>query len=226
VNKDEIVQVVFEGKLAKAQCCPIDESIQGYDEKVKQFETKYDPAKAKAGLDALGYRPGADGLRTLPDGKPFKPQLYTTNSSTHGKIATLLQAQLKAVGVDLQVRALESGALLAATPKAEHDLYLNGYSWNEPDMFSLFLSCDRVKSSNRVLFCNQELERLIVAGRTELDQSKRMQIYFDAQKLVLQEAPWQPLYMPVGKTAWRATVKDLKQAKSGGVFEHDAYIGR
>jgi len=226
VNKDEIVQVVFENKLAKAQCCPIAESIQGYDDKLKAFELKYDPAKAKAGLDGLGYKPGADGLRTTPDGKPFKPQLYTTNSSTHGKISTLLQAQFKAVGVDLQVKALESGALLAATPKAEHDLYLNGYSWNEPDMFSLFLSCDRVKSSNRVLYCNPDLEKLIVAGRTELDLSKRMQIYFDAQKLVMQEAPWQPLYMPVSKTAWRATIKDLRQSKSGGVFLHDAYIGK
>jgi len=226
VNKDEIVQVVFENKLAKASCCPIAESIQGYDDKLKAFELKYDPSKAKAALDALGYKPGADGLRTTPDGKPFKPQLYTTNSSTHGKISTLLQAQFKAVGVDLQVKALESGALLAATPKAEHDLYLNGYSWNEPDMFSLFLSCDRVKSSNRVLYCNPDLEKLIVAGRTELDLSKRMQIYFDAQKLVMQEAPWQPLYMPVSKTAYRATIKDLRQSKSGGVFLHDAYIGK
>ncbi len=226
VNKDEIVQVVFENKLAKAQCCPIAESIQGYDDKLKAFELKYDPAKAKAGLDALGYKAATDGLRTTPDGKPFKPQLYTTNSSTHGKISTLLQAQFKAVGVDMQVKALESGALLAATPKAEHDLYLNGYSWNEPDMFSLFLSCDRVKSSNRVLYCNPELEKLIVAGRTELDLAKRAQIYFDAQKLVMQEAPWQPLYMPVSKTAWRATIRDLRQSKSGGVFMHDAYIGK
>jgi len=226
VNKDEIVQVVFENKLAKAQCCPIAESIQGYDDKLKSFELKYDPAKAKAGLDALGYKAGADGVRTTPDGKPFKPQLYTTNSSTHGKISTLLQAQFKAVGVDMQVKALESGALLAATPKAEHDLYLNGYSWNEPDMFSLFLSCDRVKSSNRVLYCNPDLEKLIVGGRTELDQAKRMQVYFDAQKLVMQEAPWQPLYMPVAKTAYRATIKDLKQSKSGGIFMHDAYVGK
>jgi peptide/nickel transport system substrate-binding protein len=226
VNKDEIVQVVFENKLAKAQCCPIAESIQGYDDKLKAFELKYDPTKAKAALDALGYKPGADGFRTTPDGKPFKPQLYTTNSSTHGKISTLLQAQFKAVGVDMQVKALESGALLAATPKAEHDLYLNGYSWNEPDMFSLFLSCDRVKSSNRVLYCNPDLEKLIVAGRTELDLGKRTQIYFDAQKLTMQEAPWQPLYMPVSKTAYRSTIKDLRQSKSGGVFLHDAYIGK
>ncbi len=226
VNKDEIVQVVFEGKLAKAQCCPIAESIQGYDPKLKEFELKYDAAKSKQLLDGLGYKAAANGPRASPDGKPFQPVLYTTNSDTHGKIATLLQAQFKAVGVDLQVKQLESGALLAATPKAEHDLYLNGYSWNEPDMFSLFLSCDRVKSSNRVLYCNQDLEKLIKAGRTELDQAKRMQIYVEAQKLTMQEAPWQPLYMPVNKTAVSTKIKDVKQAQSGGLLFHDAYIAK
>jgi peptide/nickel transport system substrate-binding protein len=224
VNKQEIVDVVFEGKLARVACCPIAESIQGYDPKLKEFELKFDPAKTKAELDAIGYRPGADGLRRNPDGSPFRPVLYTTNSDTHGKIATLLQAQFKAVGVDLQVKQLESGALLAATPKAEHDLYLNGYNWNEPDMFSLFLSCDRVASSNRVLYCDQRLEDLIKKGRTELDQAKRMQIYFDAQKLTLQEAPWQPLYMPIGKTAVTVKIQDLKQSASGALYWHDAWV--
>jgi peptide/nickel transport system substrate-binding protein len=224
VNKQEIVDVVFEGKLARAACCPIAESIQGYDAKLKEFELKYDPARAKAELDGIGYKAGANGMRSSPDGSAFKPVLYTSNSDTHGKISTLLQAQLKAIGVDLQVKQLEPGALLAATPKAEHDLYLNGYSWNEPDMFTLFLSCDRIASSNRVLYCNPDLEKLIVAGRTTLDQAKRMQIYFDAQKLTMQEAPWQPLYMPVGKSAVSVRIQDLKQSVSGGVFWHDAWV--
>lgn len=224
VNKQEIVDIVFEGKLARAQCCPIAESIQGYDPKLKEFEATFDPAKAKKDLDELGYKPGPDGMRRAPDGSAFKPALYTTTSDTHGKVATLLQSQFKAVGVDLQVKQLESGTLLALTPKAEHDLYLNGYSWNEADMFSLFLSCDRVTSSNRVLYCNEALERLIKAGRTELDQAKRMQIYFDAQKLTLQEAPWQPLYMTVGKTAVSVRIQDLKQSVSGGLYWHDAWV--
>jgi peptide/nickel transport system substrate-binding protein len=226
VNKNEIVQAVFDNKLAKAECCPIAESIPGYDPKVAEYEAKYDVAKAKAGLDELGYKPGSDGMRTTPDGKPFKPVLYTSTDATLGKVATLLQAQFKAVGVDLQVKQLESGALLAATPKAEHDLYLNGYSWNEPDMYSLFLSCDRLKSSNRVLYCDPTLEDLIVKGRTTLDQAKRMQIYFDAQKYTLEQAPWQPLYMPVNKTAIRSTIKDLKQGKSGALYWYDAYVAK
>ena len=223
VNKEEIVAVVFENSLAQVACCPIAPSIQGYDEKLKQYELKYDPAKSKQMLDELGYKVSGK-YRNAPDGKPFQPAIYTTTSNTHGKVATLLQAQFQAVGVDMQVKQIEQGALLALTPKAEHDLYLNGYGWNEPDMFSLFLSCDRVTGSNRVLYCNTDLEKLIKAGRTELDYAKRMQIYFDAQKLTLQEAPWQPLYMSVGKSVVNARVQGLKQDRTGGLMWNDAYF--
>jgi hypothetical protein len=40
----------------------------------------------------------------------------------------------------------------------------------------------------------------------------------------MQEAPWQPLYMPVGKTAVSVRIQDLRQSQSGGVFWHDAWV--
>jgi peptide/nickel transport system substrate-binding protein len=226
VNKDEIVQQVFGGILARAVCCPIAPSIQGYDDRLKEYELKYDPDQSKQMLDDLGYTLGANGLRTTPSGKPFQPVLYTTTSIEYTQVSKLLQGQFKAVGIDLQVKQLEQAALIAATPKGEHDLLLFFYSWEEPDLFSLFLSCDRVNSSNRVLYCNQDLEKLIRAGRTELDLSQRLQIYFEAQKLTILEAPWQPLYMGVGKTAVSIRIQDLKQGPAGVLLWHDAYLSR
>jgi ABC-type transport system substrate-binding protein len=53
-----------------------------------------------------------------------------------------------------------------------------------------------------------------------------MQIYFNAQTYTLEQAPWQPLYMSVNKTAIRATIKDLKQGKSGAIYWYDAYVAK
>ncbi len=226
VNKDEIVQVVFGNVTGRRACCYLAESIQGYDPKLEQYELKHDPAKAKQMLDSLGFKPGADGMRTTPDGKPFKPAVNTTTSETFGKVATLLQAQYRAVGVDLQIKQMDSSALLALTPKGEHDLYLNSYNWNEPDMFSNFLGCARVQSSNRVLYCNQDFEKMIQAARTELDQTKRMQQYFEIQKFIMDQAPWQPVYVAVTKTALSSKFKDVKQSSTGGLYFTDAYIAK
>ena len=70
------------------------------------------------------------------------------------------------------------------------------------------------------------MDKLTRKGRTELDQAKRMQIYFDAQKLVMQESPWQPLYMPVSKTAVNVKIQDLRQGQAGGLYWHDAWVKR
>ena len=226
VNKDEIVQVVLEGKIGRRACCPIAESIQGYDPKLKEYELNYNPAKAKQMLDELGYKPGPDGNRQTPDGKPFAPALYTTTSETFGKVATLLQAQYRAVGINVQIKPMESAALNAFTPTRQHDLFMNSYNWNEPDMFTVFLSCERLQSGNRAQYCNQDLEKLIVAGRSEMDQTKRMKIYFDAQKFVMEQAVWQPLYNTITKFVVSAKVKDVKQDAEGDTLFHDAYIAK
>ncbi len=224
VNKDEIVQVVLEGKTGRSACCPIAESIQGYDPKLQEYELGYNPAKAKQMLDELGYKPGPDGMRQTPDGKSFAPAIYTTTEEVYGKVATLLQAQYKAVGINMQIKAIEKAALLALTPSQQHDLFLNQYSWNEPGMFTVFLACDRLKSGNRAQYCNPDLEKLITAGRTELDQTKRMQIYFGAQKFLMEQAVWQPLFNQINKTAVAVRVKDVKQDPQGAPVYHDAYI--
>jgi peptide/nickel transport system substrate-binding protein len=223
VNKKEIVDVVFEGKLAVAIHSPLPPSIQGYSEKLKEFEYKYDLEKAQALFAELGYKPGATGILEK-DGKPFRPVLYTTTDSTRVKIATILQAQYKKVGVDLQIKTMESGTLLKLTPAAEHDLLLLGYNWGEPDALFLFLHSSRTKSSNRVHYISPAVDKLLEAGRREMDQAKRMQIYFDAQKQIIQDAPWQSLFMPLGTTAIVVKVKDVKVHPNGDLLFHDAYV--
>ena len=39
-----------------------------------------------------------------------------------------------------------------------------------------------------------------------------------------EEAPWQPLYMPVSKTAVNAKLQDLRQGQAGGLYWHDAWV--
>jgi peptide/nickel transport system substrate-binding protein len=131
---------------------------------------------------------------------------------------------MKAVGVDLQVKTLESGVLLQTTPKGEHDLLLLGWNWNEPDALFLFLSKSRLQSSNRALFVNDQFEQLVTDARAEMNQTKRLQMYHDAQRIVLEEAPWQPLYMSVSKVALTSRLQNVKTHPAGAVLYHDAWL--
>ena len=223
IDKDEIVKVGLGGELGQVINTPLPPSVWGYDETLAQSNYQHDPQKAKQLLAQLGYAPGADGM-LAKDGQPFRPLLYTDTSASRAKVLTVVQSQLKSVGVDIQVRSLEAGALAQATPKGEHDILLYGWNWNEPDALFLFLSKTRLQSSNRVLFVNDEFEDLITRGRQEMQQDRRLALYKDAQKLVLQEAPWQPLYMPIAKVAVSARIQGVKVHPSGDLLLHDAYF--
>jgi peptide/nickel transport system substrate-binding protein len=223
VNKDEIVRVALGGELGKVVNTPLPPSVLGYDDSLAQFNYAYDVDAAKRVLSKIGYRPGAEGIVAI-DGQPLRPVLYTSTDATYAKVATLLQAQMKSIGVDLQIKTFETGVLLQTTPKGEHDLLLLGWNWNEPDALFLFLSRTRLQSSNRVLFVNDQFEQLITGARAEMDQTRRLQMYRDAQRIVLQEAPWQPLYMPVTKVALTSRLRNVRVHPAGALLYHDAWL--
>ena len=69
-------------------------------------------------LDAAGWRRGSDGRRTR-DGKPLSFTLLTVGSGDNA-VEQLLQADMRARGIALEIRQLEFGAFLAearANPK-------------------------------------------------------------------------------------------------------------
>jgi peptide/nickel transport system substrate-binding protein len=223
VNKDDIVRVALGGEIGKVVSTPLPPSVLGFDASLGQYNYAYDPAAAKRLLGELGYQPASDGTLSK-DGQPLRPTLYTSTDATYAKVVTLLQAQMKAVGVDLQIKTLESGVLLQTTPKGEHDLLLLGWNWNEPDALFLFLSKSRLQSSNRVLWVHDRFDQLVTDARAEMNQAKRLQMYQDAQRIVLEEAPWQPLYMPVTKVALTARLQNVKVHPAGALLYHDAWL--
>jgi peptide/nickel transport system substrate-binding protein len=62
----------------------------------------YDPAKARATLDAAGWRPGFDGIRTR-DGRRLTLQIALADLGERDVTATLLKSELQAVGVEAHV---------------------------------------------------------------------------------------------------------------------------
>lgn len=73
----------------------------------------YDPAKAKALLAELGWKPGADGM-LQKDGKPFALKLTTYPDRPElPLIAAVLQDQFKDIGVALSIDASNSSEIPA-----------------------------------------------------------------------------------------------------------------
>ena len=109
------------------------------------------------------------------------------------EMATVIQANLAAVGVKAKIQTLEWGAYLKR--------YLDGpdmaeMSWNpsigDPDhMMYMLLSSDRFPPAfNAGFYQNDRVDDLLRRGRTTLDEAQRIPLYREAQRLVAEDAPW------------------------------------
>ena len=119
---------------------------------------------------------------------------YIANDVAQQKIATVMQQELKAAGMDLELVGMDSTALYEKLPKVqtEFDMYLGGYIMGiDPDTFaSLFRSKD---PSNYSHYSNPELDKLFKAGKVEKDPAKRQAIYEQAQMILSADAVFYPV---------------------------------
>jgi hypothetical protein len=75
---DEEIRLLLNGE---AQRLPSDSARRGGHDPAYQPLLQYDPVLANQLLDRYGYRKGADGWRTLPDGKPLVHRYTSRNEA-------------------------------------------------------------------------------------------------------------------------------------------------
>lgn len=193
VDRRPLVEVAMEG-LAQPVYGPLPPTIPGYSEaidKLAQQTYPYDVNKAKQVLADDGYKLGADGMM-VKDGKPLGATLWITNEPVQQRIAQMIQSQLKEIGFAVKIEVLEDAAIRAGTPEGKHEMILWTYGWTDPDiLFYLF----KTGLSTRLHFSTPELDKLLIEGRATVDETKRMAIYEQAQKYLIEQEPWVPLFV-------------------------------
>ena len=96
----EEVRVVLNGQAVEA-AYPIPAGVVGHDPHWKSA-IRYDPAGANALLDRFGYRRGADGWRTWPDGRPLVVTYASRPDTQHRQIEELVKKGYDAIGVRMK----------------------------------------------------------------------------------------------------------------------------
>lgn len=117
----------------------------------------------------------------LPAGSPRREQA-----------ATLMQAQLRAVGVDAQLESLDSTALLRRLVAGEFDAVYSGWtSGLQPDPRGTFSKGGEL---NFTSFSDAESERLLRAAASETDPARASELWGDFEKRVYSQQPYSFLY--------------------------------
>ncbi len=148
----------------------------------------YDPAAAARLLDEAGYPARADGVR-------FPLMMKTSTDETTRLLSAVLQQQLRAVGIRLDIRSYEFATFYSDVTRGAFQLYSLrwvGGSNQDPDVFeNVFDSASFApKRANRGFYSNPQADRLIALGRRSVDIPARTLAYHDLQALLNQDLPY------------------------------------
>ena len=104
---------------------------KGYQDNFSKVVT-FDPAAAGAALDAAGWVPGPDGIRTR-DGQPLQfTYVQTGDSPTSRAVASAVAAMLREIGINLQVRQVPSSDFSKIAANREFDMFFSGFRQSDP----------------------------------------------------------------------------------------------
>ena len=184
VNKDAIVKDVLKG-TGSPSTGPVLPGTWGAEPGLKAYP--YDPQRAKKLLAEAGYPNGFTTTMWVPESG--------SGMQSPVAMATVMQSNLKAVGVTVSLQTMEWGAYLAKLRSKEQDLF--ALSWmagsEDPDMvmYPLLHSSQWTPNGpNRALYKNERFDELLAQARQTTDQAKRAQLYREAQKILVEDAPW------------------------------------
>lgn len=181
VNKQGIIDTVYEGysSIPKSILAP---SVFGYSSDVPTRE--YNPEKAK------------ELLKDVPE-EEKNLKLYIYDEPSRQQMAQIIQANLKEVGINLEINVLEVSAFLQYTGAGEHDMLIGLWYVSTGDAdygyYPLLHSKSLGAVGNRSFYTNKEVDYLLDSARKESSIDKRKEAYKRAQYIIEDEVPLFPI---------------------------------
>ncbi len=223
IEKRSVLQIALEGQGVVADGV-LPPSIWGYWPGIEETGYKYDPGAAKRLLAEAGWTPGPGGL-LQKGGQPFRFSLYIAPIDSWRRSAQIVQSQLRAFGIQMEIETFEFGTLLAKLRAGEHQADFLGYTYTSPDIVFLWFHSSNVGTGlANSHYKDPKLDRLIEDSRTIVDSQKRLDLYRDIQKYINEVALWVPLWTNLSYTAIQPRVQGVKVHVDNYLVLNDATL--
>jgi oligopeptide transport system substrate-binding protein len=186
IDKDKYVEIVWKEMQLKADGV-IPPGMPGHNENLQGYP--YDPEKARQLLTESKY----GGASNLPE--------ITLNVSGGGgaaarQVSAIVEMYKQNLGVDIAIQQTEWATYLWDLRAHRYQMFGLTAGWiaDYPDpqdfLDILFHSESR---NNDMEYSNPEVDRLLEAAQVEQDFDKRMELYQQAEEMILEDAPIVPL---------------------------------
>ena len=149
---------------------------------------------------------------------------YIGTNAEQTAMATVMQAQLAAVGINLELCGVDQAAYMAAAydcENADYDLYLGGYIMTiDPAGYDGMFA-----TGNMINYASEEIDALFEQGKATTDPAERQAIYTKIQQLVADEALFYPMGTNLRLLVVNPALQGLDEAALVSIITFDD-IGR
>jgi len=193
-DRAEIIEKVAHGSAIPANTDQQPHYSWAYTDDIVHYP--YDPAKAKALLDAAGWKVGPDGIR-VKNGQRLEFTISTQTESTNGKEnETVLQRQWREVGVQADVKNYPTSQFFDNSANGtlqggHYDVAL--FSWlgaADPDDSAIYSGDNLAPHGQNAMFWNNRIAtRAMNDALKTIDQSRRKRDYSIVQQQLALDVP-------------------------------------
>jgi len=207
VDRDSFVNIVRSG-VGKVALSWIPPGMPGYDPNLGK-DYVFNPTKAKELLAQAGY----SDVSKLPEIK-----FSYSDTAGNRTIAQFLQGQMKDnLGIDITLDPQESKSFTQYVNDERHMWAWFGWGADYPDpdnwLPELF---GTGAGNNHTLYSNPAFDELATKAKSELDNTKRLQMWADAQEMVMADAPIVTIFYRERFWLMKPWVKGLKTTGMDG----------
>ncbi len=182
----------------------------------------YDPGTARELLSEAGWE-DSDGDGWLDkDGAAL--HFIGTTRAGHAeweKVLQVLQAQLKEVGIQMEIRNYEPTLLGELWFGGKTQFFLSAWTLPADPEITLFFAADRTPPRGRNIYFyeNSELTEILYASDQTVDVGERRDLLFRAQEIVARDVPVIPLYNRTIVSAFPRSLRNVKpNPTNAGLF--------
>ncbi len=223
VDKERILSVLYRRK-AQQVSGPIMPYFSAFNNSSSAEE--FSPGSATELLSLSGWKDADSDGWLEKDDKPLKFTMKTNaDNQLRSDMLAMIQADLKKIGVDAQPEPLEMGRLVQDVLQT-HDFdavllsWKTGFTINPTQIWH----SDAIENGyNLSGYSNDLVDSLLVAGRKEIDDSRRNEIWRAFQKEVSEDAPYVFLFAQENTGVVNARVKNLQMDVRGYLINVESW---
>jgi peptide/nickel transport system substrate-binding protein len=193
VDRELLVRTLLDG-LVQVVNGPIQPLSPAYEPNVATYA--YNPATARALLDAAGWAPGADGIRTKSGTRLSFTLITQAGFAIRENVSQALQQQFRDVGVEVKVQLVDGTSISSLWFSGSFDAMLHWWQQGADPEITLFFAGDRAPPAGRNInyLDDAALTALLYQSDRTVSESARIALLKTAQRRVAELAPEIPLY--------------------------------